>query len=39
VQELNYAAANRTSLILIAGSFLALLALYARRSSRGDANA
>jgi molybdate transport system permease protein len=39
VQELNYAAANRTSLVLIAGSFLALLALYARRSSRGDSDA
>jgi len=39
VQELNYAAANRTSLVLIAGSFLALLALYARRSSRGQADA
>jgi len=39
VQELNYAAANRTSLVLIAGSFLALLALYARRSSRRDTNA
>jgi molybdate transport system permease protein len=39
VQELNYAAANRTSLLLIAGSFLALLALYARRSSRRDSDA
>jgi molybdate transport system permease protein len=39
VQELNYACANRTSLVLIAGSFLALLVLYGRRSSRGDANA
>jgi molybdate transport system permease protein len=39
VQELNYAAANRTSLILIAGSFLALFLLYARSSSRGDTDA
>lgn len=39
VQELNYAAANRTSLLLIAGSFLALLALYARRSSRRNSDA
>jgi molybdate transport system permease protein len=39
VQELNYAAANRTSLVLIAGSFLALLALYAHRSSRRDSDA
>ena len=39
VQELNYTAANRTSLVLIAGSFLALLALYARRSSRRDSDA
>ena len=39
VQELNYAAANRTSLVLIVGSFLALLALYARRSSRRDPDA
>jgi len=39
VQELNYTAANRTSLVLIAGSFLALLLLYARRSSRRDSNA
>jgi len=39
VQELNYSAANRTSLVLIAGSFLALLALYARRSNQRDANA
>jgi len=39
VQELNYAAANRTSLLLIAGSFLALLALYARRSARRDSDA
>ena len=39
VQELNYAAANRTSLLLIAGSFLALLALYARRSGQRDTDA
>ena len=39
VQELNYSAANRTSLVLIAGSFLVLLALYGRRSSRKDADA
>lgn len=39
VQEMNYTAANRTSLVLIAGSFLALLALYARRSNQGNASA
>jgi molybdate transport system permease protein len=33
VQELNYVAANRTSLLLIAASFVTLLLVYARTSS------
>jgi molybdate transport system permease protein len=39
VQEFSYAAANRTSLLLIAFAALALVLLYARRSTNGAANA
>jgi len=39
VQEFSYAAANRTSLLLIGVAALALVLLYARRSSSGAANA
>jgi molybdate transport system permease protein len=35
VQELNYTAANRTALLLLAVSFLALLLVYGRRDHRG----
>lgn len=38
VQEANYAAANRAALWLVALSFVALLALYARNSSRREGN-
>ncbi|SEG38212.1 molybdate transport system permease protein [Bryocella elongata] len=36
VQEMNYSAANHTSLLLIALAFLTLLALYARGARRND---
>ena len=36
VQELNYAAANRTSLVLIGVSLVALLLLYGRRTGVGN---
>jgi molybdate transport system permease protein len=34
VQEFNYAAANRTALVLVAVSLAALLVIYSRRGKR-----
>jgi len=35
VQQFDYASANRTALVLVCAAFLALLAIYTRRSRTG----